>query len=530
MVRASAGKVARGMQQTGANESISLSYYVTALRRRARVILVCGLLGVGSAAGYLWAVPQVATATTTVSLNIITNDPFNLSRSASGLIDLEGEAQIADSYAVAEQVVEVLGPEFTTAELRESVSASGLSDTSILRISATGATESQAREVADAVATQYLDFRSGQAQSRIDRSVETSQARLEALREQLAAVNARLSSATTLADSAAVAQAESDRSLITAEIDSVLEQVASIQGIDTTAGSVLNPAARNPITWAPPRTLILATGLLVGLGLGVVAAMVLHSLSSGVRVVRDVMSHGGRELLGELRDKDVHLPPRGAEIDSFRAIRERMLADPQVSLRTGVCGILDECPPGLAGDVPMSLAYVIAQSGLPVEYVALDVSEELLSLARGAFDLRADDAQLEGRGTRFVSGVQSNFSMYVPPAHDAFAEDEPISEAVRAELDVRRQVVLVVLGVPPGTSDATRLAASRLSDEIVLLLGQQVTRVADLERAASDVAHMGGYLMGSVLVSRSRTLARSPVAGRHGERTVKSAPAYGGLD
>lgn len=491
------------MQPAQSEAGVPLSHYTAVLRRRWWVVAMCALLGPGLAATYLLLVPQQATATTTVSINIITNDPFNLARSAAGLIDLAGEAQVASSSLVADRVADTLETDVSSADIRRAVQVIGVSDTSILRVSATAANESDARDIADTVAQEYLTYRSEQAQARIDRGLDSSRERLIVLRDDLSAANEAQRAAAAAEDPDGVIQADTDRSLITAEISSLTEQIASSQAIDTAAGSVLNPASRNAVVWSPRRNLVLLTGLLVGLGLGVLAAFALNSLGSRVRSGQDVSRYGGRAVLGELSAKRAQVPPEGADLEELRAIRERMLADPHFSARSGVCAVIDETRSAAAADVSLNLALVLAQTGLRVQFVGLEGGSDLLPHATDAFGLQQDPDSPTGH--RYLSQAYPNFSLFMPPADKD--QGEPISQAVRAELAAQRDAGLLIVGVPPGSSAATRLAACRLSDVVVLVAAKRGTRMADMQRTAADVRGMGGYLIGTVLVGRARSLS-----------------------
>lgn len=490
------------MSQGEVVPNVSLWYYVDVLRRRWWLPLLCAALGLGLAAGYLAISPRVATATATVSVNVISTDPFNAARSASGLIDTAGEAQVASSYAVADRAAAQLGDSFPSELVRESVDVVGVADTAILRVSASADTEADARAIANAVATEFLEFRSEQAESRIGRTLQQSQERLEGLREDLREVDERIGTAE--ADSVEFRQAESDRALLTLEVNSVLSQVASTESIDTTGGTVLSPADRNPVSWSPPRTLLLLTGLVAGLGAGIIGAFVMHALGSRVRSARDVSQNGGRTVLGELMQKRVSLPPTGVDLGDFRALRERMLADPSLADRVGVMAVVDQCHGRGASGVAVNLAFIMALSGVRVEYVVLDADDDQVAQVCERLRLRRDVPS--ARGTTFVSDEHPSFSMFVPPTAGSVVADEPITSAVRSEVESRRSDRLVVLAVRGEATTATRLAACRLADASLLLLAPGVTRTAELHNVSQDVRLMGGLILGSVLVNSHRVL------------------------
>jgi capsular polysaccharide biosynthesis protein len=451
---------------TDAAQGVSLGYYVDVLRERAWVVLLCGLLGLALAFAALAVMPVRATATAAVSVDVITTDPFNSARSASGLIDPAGEALVARSFVVAERAAEELGGDYTAMELRESSEVTVVPDTTVLRISSTAQSAERATAMADELARQYLAQRSERAQERIDRILSRTQDRLEGLREELSAVDEVILDADE--GSVELAQAETERSILTLEIDSVLSAAATAGNIDTTGGVVLNPAATNPVDWFPPRGPVLLSGTLAGLGLGVLAAFVVNALDGRVRTARDVVVNGGRRVIGDLREKRVTAPPSGSDIAELRAVRERILAEPVLEGRSGVLAVLDETPGGQGADVAANLATTLASAGVEVEFIAIDLERD----------------GVEGSGE---------------------VVDEPLSPQVREELRSRRQDVMVVLSIPHGGSPATRLAAGRLSEVAVLVVARNRTRSSDLARTAQDLRTMGTQLMGTILVPGHRT-------------------------
>lgn len=492
------------MQHAQSSEGMSLSYYGGVLRRRWRAILVAGFLGLWAAIALLWAVPQQATATAIVSVNIITNDPFNLSRSASGLLDLESETQIASSAAVADRAASLLGDGVTASEVRSSVDAVGVNDTSIIRVSATANTAAEARAMADAVASEYLTYRSSQAQARIDRTLENSRARLESLRADLADANEREKAASAAEDVDSLTQAETDRSLITLEITSLLSQLATTEAIDTTAGSVLTPAERSEVSMSPPAALVLATGLLAGLGLGVLAAFLLQARGGRVHSGWDVVNSGGHSLLGELTSREGHVPAQGHDVEQHRAIREALLAEPAFDGQHGVCVIIDESKAGTASEVPLNLALSIAEVGLAVEFIGLGMSQDMLEGVVDPLGLRSDGHM--GSATIYASQIFPTFRLLDVRTTERRKSPDPVSPVIRDEIRARKSDSLVVLAVPPGAAEATRLAALRVSDVVVLIVGKRVTSMSALKRTARDAERMDAQVVGSILVGQRRSL------------------------
>lgn len=491
--------------------SVSLTYYGYVLRRKWWVVVLGGALGLALALTYLALAPRVASATAAVTVNVISADPFNASRSASGLIDSAGEAQAASSYAVAERAAGRVGEGFTAQSVREAVEVVGLPDTAILRITASASTAVQAQQVANSVAEEFLEFRSEQAQTRIARSLERSRERLEDLRTQLQEVDLRIAAAP--AGTREETQAQSDRSLLALQINAVISQVASTENIDTTGGTVLSPAHRNPVEWSPPRRLVALSGVVAGLGFGGIGAFLMNGRGGRVRSAKDVSQNGGRTVLGELSQRHTMVPPGGQDLAEFRAVRERLLAEPQLASRTGLLVLVDTARHKPLRTEPVNLAFTIARSGVRVEYMALAVEESELVDLTARLRLRPHPEQ-QGPGVRYQSDLNPAFSLLVPRAEEAVVTDEPLSAPLRTEIEKLRTQTLVMLPLSSQSGVATRLAASRLADAAVFLLGRGVTRAAELRQASADVHGMGAQVLGSVLVHQHRAPAPEAPAGQ----------------
>lgn len=493
------------MTQGDVPPSLSLSYYSDVLRRSWWIVLLAVLLGLGLAFSYLSFAPRVASATASVSVHVISTDPFNASRSASGLIDSAGEAQVASSYAVAAQAAEQLGGDYTAQSVRESVQVTGVPDTAILHVTASASTPTEARNVANAVASEYLAYRSEQAQNRIARTLEASGVRLQELQAELRDVDELLAEAEE--GSRAATQAQSDRSLLTLQINAVVSQAASAESIDTTGGTILSPADQNPVRWNPRRGLVLMSGALAGGGLGLIGVFVLQAFASRVRSVPEVIQHGGRTVLAALSQRRVSLPPTGKDLSDLRTVRERLLADHRLEKRTGVLVVIDQTGSPHPSAVPVSLAFVLALSGVEVEYVPLGGTDAAALTTRLQLETHPEQPEV---GVRYRSRLAPSLSVLDPQGLRAAPTEETISSVVLNAVQMVRREKLVILDASAQTSDATRLAACRSADAGIVLVALRSTQAAALLRVTQDVRIMGADVMGSILLDRRRRLEPEP--------------------
>jgi len=486
-------------EELGATGGVPLSHYFRALGRWWWVITCCAVLGVAAGFGYWWLAPTKVTATSTVSVNVISTDPFSSSRPASTLLDGAAEAQIAGSYIVAEAAAKETGGKFTAEQIRDSLDIQSVVDTTVLRISSTMPTAKDASTTADAVADAYLAYRSKQADERIASSVAQSDQRLQSLREELRTVNEKLNAAK--AGSAAATDAETDRALLNLEISSLLSQSASTKNIDTTGGSILNPASRSTMIYEPKQGLIAIAGLLGGLGIGVILAFILNALDSRVRSEEDIRTATGRPVLGRLSSRVPGIPATGSDLLEVRAIRERMFADARFTGATGVCAVIDAGAEEIS-DIPVNLAFAFARSGVAVEFLSSGASDEFMSSLLDAFDLEvvADDDS----GTRLTSKTLPTFSVYFANPASSDTDGDYLAAAVQAEIQSRSQDALIFLSIPSNTALASRLTVNRLSDTTVTVAAVGETRSKDLKGIAQDAERAGSHLLGTIIVEQHR--------------------------
>ncbi|QZY53139.1 YveK family protein [Leucobacter tenebrionis] len=291
-------------------QTLGISRYLAVLRRQGRVVIGGVVIGVAAAGAYLVLAPHTVTATTAVNLNVITTDPFNPQRPASGLLDPSTEADIASSHAVAKGASELLDGKLTAAQVHEASRVTASGGASVVRVAFTAPTEKEAVRGADAVAESYLEFRSDQAEQRIDTMLTSMNTRVENLNEALLEANRALVSASP--GSTDYAQAASQQQQIQVELDSLLSQRNALTSVDTTGGIVLTSAQDGALERDPSLKMTLATGLGAGLVLGIIAAFVRNPFDRRLRSPADMADALGAAQLADLE-------PRRGEIDDDEA-------------------------------------------------------------------------------------------------------------------------------------------------------------------------------------------------------------------
>lgn len=481
-----------------------ITHYFGVLRGRWRPIIAGAATGLLAATGFLAITGSSYTATTDLNINVISTDPFNAQRSASGLLDGVTEAQIAGSYVVAARAAETLANGFTPDDLRDGVDVSTISDATIMRISYTADSPDEARDAADALAEAYLAYRAAQARERLGGVIEQIEERLAGLREELTDANARAAASepgTTEAN-----QAASDRDLITIEIDSLLEEKNALDLINTSGGSVLNSASENSLVSGPRLAPALLGGLFGGLILGVIAAFVLDATNRRLSSVRDVERVTGGPVLTRITTKGPSVPPVGATLDQLRTARERLYA----SLEPGrnVIALFDCTRSSHPSDVPVGLAAVLARGGRTAQVVFPGITREFRDLA--VRNLKLHIVESRPGGTRY-STADGRLSLHVPTTGGLDSEpDGLITDYVKDVITSSDRESFLFVALPPSAPQASLLAAGRLADAIGLIVTVATTRAQDLTDILGESALLDVPFIGTLVVPEGWKRSRAP--------------------
>ncbi|MEQ6902472.1 Wzz/FepE/Etk N-terminal domain-containing protein [Nocardioides sp. YIM 152588] len=260
-----------------------------ALQHRLPLIGAFALIGLVAGLLYALSLPAAYTSTTRVLINPAVGNPFVPTPSAvrqDELTSLETEAQVARSAEVLGPVAERAGLDLE--ELGRRVSISVPPNTQILEIVVTMANSAAAQQTAEDVAATYL-------KNRADRAESVNEARLEQVESRIREAVADLRAASE----AALTSTGSDRAfqahLATAlrnELVNLRSQQTALEDTASTGDSVITPAtvataSTNVTTFAAP-----VIGLLAGLVVGCLLALVLERSSGKVRSVAEVRELG----------------------------------------------------------------------------------------------------------------------------------------------------------------------------------------------------------------------------------------------
>ncbi|TFD66680.1 hypothetical protein [Cryobacterium gelidum] len=493
------------MSQPADGSALGLEYYGIVLRRQWRVIVGGVVLGALAAGAFLVIIPSTATATTDVTINIISTDPFNASKQASGLLDGTTETQIATSYSVAKDAAEQMGSGVSATEVRRNVEIAAVTGASIVHIAFTSPTASGAHMGADAIADAYLAYRTAQAQSKLNAILQGIEARRTALGADLADANSRISSSAPR--SAGANQATSDSALITIELNTLLTQKGVLSQIDTAGGSILTTASQNDITMNPDMTQTLGAGLLAGGVLGLIAAFAINPRDQRLRNALEVSRATNFPVLADIRSKSASIPESRGTLELLRTARERILTD--LPINTQVIAIFDDTGGRFPSDIPINLAVVLAQSGLTTHLILPRSSGVFSTTLHTNLDLI--EPSPDESGVTYRSRISHNLDATFPTASGRASDldldlDLEVSKFIRKRVDELRTEELYFLVVDRAAPRSSVLAALRLSEAAIVVVGLRHSKVDGVADIVTESARLGTAFLGTITVPQERSL------------------------
>lgn len=475
-------------------QTVAVGDYVAVIRRRWRVVAAGVVVGLGAAATYLFVTPTAVTATSVVNIAPIVADPYSASRSSASLVDILTEAQAAQSEAVSALAVDALDSDDDPADLRSRLSASAIDATTIVRISVSAPTAQKARAEADAIARAFLDYRSAQATDRIGALLGEDEARLADLKAQLQDANQRLAAASP--GSTALAQAQTDQQVLTAQIAAVIERANSFQGVDTSGGQIITPASVNKLSYSPNRTATIAGGLLAGAVLGAVGAFIRHARDRRVHSRLDIAAAGVGPQLGRLTDSGT--TPSTHDSGQLAAARERLLSTEVLRAGHGVLAFVEDPAARSAYDVAADLALAFVTGGTTVHVVCVPTADPYQPALSSRLALDPTEP-----GGLFAS-AEPKLTAWWPQSPNTWTGETP------PHLDLQRGKALVILVCPASATESDRIAVCRLADGVVVYAVEQVSRRANLEAIATIAETVGTPVLGSIVASHDRRPLAAP--------------------
>jgi capsular polysaccharide biosynthesis protein len=374
-------------------DSFEAADYVGVLRRRWWIVLACTIIGLVVAFGYVTVAPKAYTATASVAVVPTAADQTNVvagSRTSGATVNLDTESQVVQSTTVATIAGKMMHSPLTPWALAQQVNVTVPPNSSILDISCKASTAVGAATCANDFAKAYLQNRSQSATNYVNQQLAKLQQKINGLNQAEGALNTKISALPSNSPAKAADQAllKTDQSQVT----KLTQKYAATSALvaQTNGGSVITLATPPGKPSSPKKLLILPSGLLAGLLIGLIAAFLVDRRDKRIRNA----THVERLLdLPVLLD----LPPgafgREVAIASPRSKTGQAFTD----LAHGVAAALGEgnhvvfvagATPGPAGSVvAANLAVTLARTHSEVVLVCANmnstVAPKLLGLSDG---------------------------------------------------------------------------------------------------------------------------------------------------
>ena len=434
---------------------MELRDYLRILHKNWILIVACVLLGIAGASAVSIASTPKYVSTTELYVSVRSGSESATSELAQGTTfarqAVTSYVSIVDSARVLEPVIEELGLGMSVQQLAESISASSPLNTVLIKIEVTDDDPARAAEIANSVGASFSDI-----------------------------------------------------------VVNVLEKP---EGIDTTSPvkiETVQPAVPATSPASPNVPLQLGLGVLLGLAIGVGAAVLRTVLDTRIHSSHDIELVTDKPMLGGISfDPDarkrplvVHSDPRSPRAESFRTLRTNLQfvnidgGPPSFVITSAVPG---EGKSTTAANISISLAEmgakVVLVDGdlrLPrvAEYMAIEGGAGLTDVLIGRVPLD-DVLQKWGRGQLFVLP-----SGRVPPN-----PSELLGSANMARLlsDLTSTFDYVIIDAPPLLLVTDAALLSKLAGGAILVAASGRTKRSEIASAIRALDHVGSKLLGVVV-------------------------------
>jgi capsular polysaccharide biosynthesis protein len=480
------------MDATATGGSRELADYLAMLKRRWWVVIAAAALGVALAALLVVVMPKTYSAFTVVNVTATKLDSGSQSGKQQD-INLQTEAQRVRSYDVAERVARDLHTKQTPTDLSASVSVNVPNDSTVIYITVDASTAQAARDRAHAFAQAYLDDRRDSATSVLMSQMAALERQINSLSKQLRTMTDKV-----------------QKNLVVSQMQALNNKTSDLRvtAANVSPGEIITDARLPTSPSDPSLTRYLPSGLVGGLLLGVVLAILLDRTDKRVRtahdiervldlpVLLDIPAKRGREGLGLL-------PARSRTGQSFHELSHVLTATlghgHHVLLVTGAA-------PGRGGSlVAANLAAALARTGSDVLLVCADLGSsmagDLLGLPEGP---GLSEVLLGWAEPREV--IRKNHGAPTLSAITVGANSELAAELLQREQmsrligSLRENYRFTVIEAPSTELGADAQALADLADAALMVVEIPLARYAQVRDGVRRIDRMGAAVMGAVVL------------------------------
>lgn len=480
----------------GAAPASALDPYRRAVRRHPWLVAIVMLVTVAIAVAWTTTRAQEYKTTAQILVTPQSDNPATaglpiLTESVDPTRTLQTGSTMLTSLRAAELAVQQLGGGVTLADLRDAVAVEPQGNSSIVGVTATAPDAAAAARMANAYADAALTTRRTTLQRQVADKLAGVEARQRALADP---------------DSAAAA--------------ALADQASSLQAISEGQDPNFSLLQAAPVPSAASGTstaLVVVLSVLVGLALGVGAALAVEQLDRRVRDEDELTQLSPLPVLARVpvdrrhHHDDASMPPAGAT-EALRALQIQLEARGRDSRAVVITSASE-------GDGKTTTAIALAQTlvaaGRRVVLLDFDLRKsevgERLGLRSDLLRMLRNDGSLEDVLMR-VDGTRNLRVLSAPPVGDAGALFQAYSRRLPELIEQARAYAdFVLIDTPPlgRVADALRLAAR--ADDLLLVARPGHTDRRELALAQETLHQLAIIPTGLVVVGGSRPVA--PYAG-----------------
>jgi capsular polysaccharide biosynthesis protein/Mrp family chromosome partitioning ATPase len=282
------------MAATPRPDSFELADYLGVLRRRWWIVLLLVLVGAVAGAGYAKLAPKAYTAGVLIQVNQLPNNTNSVAGRTSGSVNMDNQSQIVQSDTVAALAARQFRTTLSPVDLAQKISVSVPANTTFLQVKCTLASPEAAAACANAFGRAYLTNGRTSAAAGISGQLASQTRRISQLASRIAALKAQLaglSSTSTqhVKDQLTLTADQGLLAELTASNNKLIPLLASLELPNNTAiGQVVTPATAPTSPSSPKVLLVLPSGVVIGLLLGLLAAFFADFRDRRIHAARDV--------------------------------------------------------------------------------------------------------------------------------------------------------------------------------------------------------------------------------------------------
>ena len=491
-------------------DSFELSHYTAVLRRRWPIVLVVTLIGLLGTVGYIVAAPKVYSGFATVYVNptgTVNSNELSSTRTP-GLVNLDTQAQIVTSGVVATAAGQTLHSSLTPDTLAKAISVSVPGNSDDMVITCMASTSTGAAACANAFAAAYLKNRSDSAKAAVSQQITPLKTQIHSLQDTVSGLRATVSGLPSSSSERATAQTQlsSDQK----QLNSLNDRLAVLYGQATqiNGGAIITTARAPAHPSNPQKSLIVPSGVTVGLIVGLIVAFVWDRRDKRIHTAGDVERFFGLPVLLSLPSKSLGrqvslASPRSRTGRGFTELAHAVAASLGEGSHVVLVAGASAGPAGsvVAANLAAALARTHSEAVLVCAALHDSVAPELFGLppGRGLAEVLAGQATVG----EVASGPASAPGLWViPPGADtSLAEYHLQHDTARAlTAQLRRDARFVVIEVQAKEDGADTLALAEFADAALLTIEAQRTSRDDAETAIRRLRQMRTQLLGAAVL------------------------------